>query len=54
MELELEIPVGIDAGVVIPSGVKKYRLEGKALDLSGDKTSIVNVKSGKYKIIYTL
>ena len=54
MELELEIPVGIDAGVVIPSGVKKYRLEGRALDLSGDKTSVVNVKSGKYKITYII
>ena len=54
MKLELVIPVGIDAGVVIPSGIKKYRLGDKKFYLSGEKVSVVNVKSGKYKINYTL
>ncbi len=54
MELELEIPVGIDADVVFPSGIKTYRLGGKEFNLSGEQAAVVNVKSGKYKIEYTL
>ncbi len=54
MEMELEIPIGIDAGVVIPAGIKSYKLEGKDYDLSGKESSIVNIKSGKYKISYTI
>ena len=53
MEMELEIPVGIDAEVVIPNGIKKYWLGGKEYNLSGGGSSIVNIKSGKYKIAYT-
>lgn len=53
MALELEIPVGINAGIVIPSGIKKYSLEGKEIDLSGESVSVVNVKSGKYTVTYT-
>jgi alpha-L-rhamnosidase len=51
MELILEIPVGIEAEVVLPSGIKKYSLDGKEYDLTG---SVVAIKSGKYKINYTL
>lgn len=54
MQLDVEIPVGIDVGVVIPSGVKKYQLDGKGKDFSGEKLSVVALKSGKYKIEYTL
>lgn len=54
MELNLEIPVGATAEVVIPSGVKKYRLDGKEYDLSGEKNTEVELVSGKYKIDYTL
>jgi alpha-L-rhamnosidase len=52
MQLEIEIPVGIDAGVVLPAGIKKYRIEGKEYDLSVGNNSVINVKSGKYKISY--
>jgi len=54
MELNVEIPVGSEAGVVIPSGIIKYSLDGKEYELSGEKSSVVAVKSGKYKISYTL
>jgi alpha-L-rhamnosidase len=54
MEMELEIPVGINGEVVIPNGIKKYRMEGKEYDLSGVGSSIVNIKSGRYKIYYTI
>jgi len=54
MELELEIPVGIDAGIVIPAGIRKYLLAGKEYSLSGEHNFVVNVKSGKYKLTYTI
>lgn len=53
MELHVEIPVGIEAGVFIPSGIKKYNLDGKEYNLSGEKFEIVRLKSGKYNINYT-
>ena len=54
MELNVEIPVGSEAGVVIPSGIKKYSLDGKEYELTGEKDAIVSVRSGKYKIFYSL
>jgi len=54
MNLEIEIPVGTEADVVIPSGVTKYLMDGKEFSLSGEKTQAVSVKSGKYTINYTL
>ncbi len=54
MELNVEIPVGTEAGIVIPSGVKKYRLNGNENDLGGEKNVVVDLKSGKFKIDYSL
>jgi alpha-L-rhamnosidase len=54
MELEVEIPVGTEAGIVLPSEVKKYRLNGREHELSGEKSTVVAVKSGKYKFSYLL
>lgn len=54
MELKVEIPIGTEAVIVIPSGVIKYRLNGNEFDLSGEKNAGVDLKSGKYKIEYTL
>lgn len=52
MELHVEIPVGIEAGVFIPSGIKKYNLGDKEYSLSGEKSVIIGLKSGKYDIKY--
>lgn len=52
MAMNLEIPVGIDAEVVIPSGIKKYKIEGKEYNLSGEGPSNVKIKSGKYQLFY--
>jgi alpha-L-rhamnosidase len=52
MELHVEIPVGTEAGVVIPAGIKKYSLEGKEVELSGDQQAVIELKSGKYTVIY--
>ena len=54
MEMELEIPVGVEAKVIIPSSVKKYIFEGKPYDLLGEKDSGLKIKSGKYNIKYSL
>lgn len=53
MKQYIEIPVGIEADVVIPPGVTQYNLNGKELNLSGDQ-SVVKLKSGKYTIVYTI
>jgi hypothetical protein len=37
---------------VIPAGIKKYRLDTKEYKLQGEKSALVVVKSGKYKIYY--
>jgi alpha-L-rhamnosidase len=54
MELNVGIPVGIDAGVVIPSGVKSYRIDGQKFDVSGKQETVVEVGSGNHKIYYSL
>ena len=54
IKLDVEIPVGIEAGVFIPSGITKYNMNGKEYNLKGEKPETVGLKSGKYKINYTL
>jgi alpha-L-rhamnosidase len=54
IELHVEIPIGIEAGVFIPAGTKEYNMDGKEYNLSGEKSEIVGLKSGKYNIKYTL
>jgi len=52
MELNLTIPVGVDAQVVIPSGVKSYRMDGKKFEIPGNSESLVEVESGKHQVKY--
>ena len=54
MELHIEIPIGSEVGVFIPEGIKKYSMDGKKFNLSGEKFEIVELKSGKYNVNYTL
>ncbi len=54
IEMHIEIPIGIEAGVFIPEGIKKYSMDGKEFNLSGEKFEIVELKSGKYNVNYTL
>ncbi|MBW8323564.1 MAG: hypothetical protein K0M50_02245, partial [Prolixibacteraceae bacterium] len=53
MKLIVEIPVGVEAEVVLPSGVKKYRLEGKGFNVLGGKPAVA-LKSGLYTMTYTM
>lgn len=52
MSLEIGIPVGTEADVIIPAGVKKYVKEGTKYELTDDQPAVVELKSGKYTISY--
>lgn len=52
MEIHVDIPVGIEAGVVIPAGIKNYTLDGKEHMQEGDQQGIVALKSGTYHMAY--
>lgn len=51
MEMEVEVPVGVDAEVIFPENVKEYELNGKKQSIQHENTG-VTVKSGSYKISY--
>lgn len=53
MDMEIEIPVGVEAEVVIPDGVEEYSLEGKKYALQNDDLP-VSIKSGKYNVSYVI
>ncbi|MCG6186934.1 alpha-L-rhamnosidase [Maribellus maritimus] len=53
MDMEIEIPVGVEAEVVIPEGIEEYSLEGKKYTFQ-NANSLVNIKSGKYNVRYTI
>ena len=52
MELTVDIPVGIDAEVVVPSSAKAYMLDGKKQEVVESKRTIVDIGSGTHRIIY--
>jgi alpha-L-rhamnosidase len=54
MEIELEIPVGVEAEVAFPVGIKNYIMEGVENVLREIETNGVAIKSGKYKISYKI
>lgn len=49
LAMEFEIPVGIEAEVLIPEDVQKYTLDGETVK---EEKSFVTIGSGKYKIIF--
>jgi alpha-L-rhamnosidase len=53
MNLEIEVPVGVEAEIVIPEGVEEYLLEGQKYTTE-NKNSLVNIKSGKYNVSYVV
>ncbi|HNX57055.1 MAG TPA: family 78 glycoside hydrolase catalytic domain, partial [Prolixibacteraceae bacterium] len=52
MGINLTVPVGVDAQVVIPSGVNNYQLDGKNIKVSGNSESLVAVGSGRHQVKY--
>ena len=52
IEIHVEIPVGIEAEVVVPAGIKKYTLDGQEHMPEGDQQTIIELNSGKYVVIY--
>uniref|UniRef100_UPI0032180F22 family 78 glycoside hydrolase catalytic domain n=1 Tax=uncultured Draconibacterium sp. TaxID=1573823 RepID=UPI0032180F22 len=53
MRMEIEIPVGVEAEVIIPKGVGEYTLDGERYDVTDSTDSGVGIGSGKYVITYT-
>ena len=53
MNLEIEVPVGVEAEIVIPEGAGEYLLEGQKYTTE-NKNSLVNIKSGKYNVSYVV
>ncbi len=52
MELDIEIPVGVEAEVVIPPSAKSYKLNNKEYEMAGNEETEVELKSGKFKISF--
>jgi len=52
MEIDLEIPVGMEAEVILPVTVNQFLLERKKHPLREGEARTVELKSGKYKISY--
>jgi alpha-L-rhamnosidase len=52
LELEIEIPVGVEAEIVLPDSVNYYKVDGKEYDLIDIERKRVGLKSGKYKVSY--
>ncbi|WP_423126694.1 family 78 glycoside hydrolase catalytic domain [Gaoshiqia sp. Z1-71] len=53
LEMELEIPVGTEAEIVLPEGEKKYTLDGAEKELQQEANGVI-LKSGTYKISYKI
>jgi alpha-L-rhamnosidase len=51
--MQLQIPVGVKAKIVIPENVKSYKLNGKESKLNKGETSI-QVESGSYSLGYRM
>jgi hypothetical protein len=52
LEMELEIPVGMEAEVILPAFVNYYKIDGEEYELDDMEEKRVGLKSGKYKISY--
>jgi alpha-L-rhamnosidase len=52
LNLDVEIPVGLEAEVFIPASAKTYKLNDIEYELSGSEENAVGLKSGKYKVSY--
>ncbi|MFY9515633.1 MAG: family 78 glycoside hydrolase catalytic domain [Dysgonamonadaceae bacterium] len=52
MEIDLEIPVGMEVEVILPIGANQFTLKGKKHQLKKGESQTIKLKSGKYKISY--
>lgn len=50
LELDIEIPVGVEAEVVLPDSVNYYKVDGKEYELVDAEENRVGLKSGKYAL----
>jgi len=54
MDMEIQIPVGTEALVVIPSYCREYLLNNKKYSLEDDASFVVEIKSGRYTLNYKI
>lgn len=54
IEFELNIPVGMEAEVTLPSGTAQYLLDGTEYSVQDISANGISLKSGKYKISYAM
>jgi alpha-L-rhamnosidase len=50
LELDIEIPVGVEAEVVLPDSVNYYKVDGKEYELVDAEENRVGLKSGNYAL----
>lgn len=53
LRMKAEIPPGVNSGVVLPDGIKKYTLDGKDFKLKRNETKI-QLTSGKFNLTYLM
>jgi len=54
LKIEVEVPVGCLAKVVLKSGTKSYSLNEKIITLGSQDSNLVSLESGKYTLSYQL
>ena len=52
MEMEIDIPVGSEAEVVLPEGVKKVSINGLENERAANSEKLLTLQSGKYILTY--
>lgn len=52
--LEVEIPVGAKAEIPLPRNVEQYKINRKSFVVRKKENSVLNLKSGNYRILYEL
>jgi Alpha-L-rhamnosidase N-terminal domain./Bacterial alpha-L-rhamnosidase. len=53
MEMNVVVPIGVNAQVVIPSEVKSYQIDGKVFTSTAKEETMVAVGSGVHSLIYS-
>lgn len=53
LQMDLEVPAGMEIEMPLPATVSQYRLNGEKFDIPGDGSPLIKIKSGRYNISYS-